>query len=58
MSHRTGRRHRTNRRHGRLLRLAFFAALAAVVMRRLRGRNLREHFARAHHGHEMDAHHY
>ncbi len=49
-------RHRTNRRHGRLLRLAVFAALAAVLLRRLRGRDLHEHFASAHDGHGTPRH--
>ncbi len=50
-------RHRTKRRRGRLLRLAVFATLAAVVLRRLRDRHeLHEHFAAAHNGHAMDPH--
>ncbi len=49
-------RHRTKRRRGRLLRLAVFATLAAVVLRRLRGHELHERFAGAHDGHEMDLH--
>ncbi len=60
MSHWTGRRHRrhqTGRRRGRLLRLALFAALVVVGLRRLRDRHeLHEHFAGAHHGHAMDPH--
>ncbi len=60
MSHRTSRRHRrhrTNRRRGRLLRLALFAALVVVGLRRLRDRHeLREHFAGAHRGHALDPH--
>ncbi len=49
-------RHRAKRRRGRLLRLAVFAALAAVVLRRLRGHELHERFAAAHNGHAMDPH--
>ncbi len=56
MSHRTRRRHRRHRRRSRLLRLVLFAALATVVLRRLRGHNLQEHFAAAHDGH--GSHHY
>lgn len=51
-------RHGTKRRRRRLLRLAVFAALAAVLLRRLRGHGLHEHFAGAHDGHAMDPHYY
>ena len=57
MSHQTRRRHRRRRRGGRLLRLAVFAALATVVLRRLRDSGMHEHFAAAHDGHGMP-HHY